>query len=136
MAGLPQRPALGAPTVNAQQMQQMHMGHPIPPTPSHVNGDANQATGQVSSSAGDLAAKKAASKPTEATDKPSKKEKSKSTRMIYSDETVSPEEKMAQLPRYAFARDRLTQETALGELPGAVVVGTIRTSDTVFDPAQ
>lgn len=136
MAGLPQRPALGAPTVNAQQMQQMHMGHPIPPPLSHANGDANQGTGQVPSSVGDLAAKEAASKPAEATDKPSKKEKSKSTRMIYSDETVSPEEKMAQLPRYAFARDRLRQETALGELPGAVVVGTIRNSDTVVDPAQ
>ena len=56
--------------------------------------------------------------------------------MIYSDETISPEEKMAKLPRYAFTRDRFTEHTALGEVPGGVVVGAIRDSDTVIDPAH
>lgn len=32
-----------------------------------------------------------------------KKEKDKNTKLVYSDNDVSPEEKMAQLPRYAFA---------------------------------
>ncbi|KAJ5586931.1 uncharacterized protein N7459_002696 [Penicillium hispanicum] len=141
-AGLPQRPAFGAPTVNAQQMQQMHMGHPIPATastPGHANGDAAQPHGQLSSSVNDLisgAAQEATAKTAETTEKPSKKDKSKPTRMVYSDETTSPEEKMAQLPRYTFARDRFTAGTALGELPGAVVVGAIQDQDTVIDPAH
>jgi hypothetical protein len=32
----------------------------------------------------------------------SKKEKDKNTRLVYSDNEVSPEEKMAQLPKYSF----------------------------------
>lgn len=68
-------------------------------------------------------------------EKPTKKEKAK-TRLVYNDETTSPEEKMAQLPRYAFSRDMFPKQTAIGEVPGAVVVGAIRDSDTVFDPAQ
>lgn len=36
-------------------------------------------------------------------EKKSKKEKDKNTKLVYSDNDVSPEEKMAQLPRYAFA---------------------------------
>ena len=34
--------------------------------------------------------------------KAAKKDKDKSTKLIYSDNDISPEEKMAQLPRYAF----------------------------------
>jgi hypothetical protein len=56
--------------------------------------------------------------------------------MIYSDENTSPEEKMAQLARYAFSRPMFQQETALGEIPGSIVVGTIRDQDTVVDPAH
>jgi hypothetical protein len=36
-------------------------------------------------------------------DKRAKKEKEKGTRLVYSDNDISPEEKMAQMPRYAFA---------------------------------
>lgn len=125
-------------------MQQMHMGHPIPPVPGaastgYTNGQGNNETGQVGSSVDDLisgAAKEAASKTTEPTDKPSKKDKSKPTRMIYSHETVSPEERMAQLPRYAFDRAQFPDNTALGELPASAVTGTIRDQDTVLDPAH
>ncbi len=35
-------------------------------------------------------------------EKKGKKEKEKNTKLIYSDNEISPEEKMAQLPRYAF----------------------------------
>ena len=41
------------------------------------------------------------SKP-EATEKKGKKEKDKNSKMVYSDNEISPEEKMAQLSRYAF----------------------------------
>lgn len=37
-------------------------------------------------------------------EKKTKKEKDKNMKLVYSDNEVSPEEKMAQLPRYAFAR--------------------------------
>lgn len=37
-----------------------------------------------------------------AADKKGKKDKEKNTRMVYADTEVSPEEKMARLPRYAF----------------------------------
>ncbi|KAJ5678846.1 hypothetical protein N7462_007090 [Penicillium macrosclerotiorum] len=135
--GLPQRPAFGAPSVNAQQMQQMHMGHPLPAAaPGYSNGDVPAQHGQHNQSVDELisgAAKEAAATPTE---KSAKKDKSKNVRMIYSDETTSPEEKMARLPRYVFARNEFAQETALGELPGSVVVGTIRDQDTVVDPAH
>ncbi len=38
-------------------------------------------------------------------EKKGKKEKEKNTKLVYSDNDVSPEEKMAQLPRYAFTPD-------------------------------
>lgn len=138
-SGLPQRPAFAAPPVNAQQMQQMHMGHPMaqPPVPNYSNGDAARATPPVPS-VNDTpgATNDVTEKPADGTEKPSKKDKTKPTRMIYSDQTVSPEEKMAQIPRYAFSRDRFTQETVLGEIPDATVTGTIRDQDTVVDPAH
>lgn len=37
-------------------------------------------------------------------EKKGKKEKDKNMKLVYSDNEVSPEEKMARLPRYAFAR--------------------------------
>ncbi|KAJ5179493.1 hypothetical protein N7492_002703 [Penicillium capsulatum] len=126
--GLPQRPAFGAPPVNAQQMQQMHMGQSIP---GHANGDATKEPNQ-----NPLSTDESAAKAPEASEKPSKKEKSKPTRMIYSDDTTSPEEKMAKLPRYAFTRNLLAHETVVGEVPDASVTGAIRDSDTVIDPAH
>ncbi|KAJ5929130.1 hypothetical protein N7454_006978 [Penicillium verhagenii] len=138
-SGLPQRPTFAAPPVNAQQMHQMHMGHPIPqpPAPGYSQVDATLATPPVPSM-NDIAgvANNATEKPTDAPEKPSKKDKSKPTRMIYSDQTTSPEEKMAQIPRYAFTRGHFTQETVLGEIPDATVTGTIRDQDTVVDPAH
>lgn len=144
-AGLPQRPAFGAPAVNPQQMQQMHMGHPIPPVPGasvpYTNGEPNTETSQVGSTTDGLipgSANEPASKTTESTDKdkPSKKDRAKPTRMIYSHETVSPEERMAQLPRYAFDRAQFPDNKALGELPASTVTGVTRNENTVLDPAQ
>ncbi|KAL4780892.1 hypothetical protein BJX76DRAFT_31959 [Aspergillus varians] len=146
---LPQRPAVGAPQVNAYQLQQMHMGHPAPggaALPGAANGEKPEST-PFSSSIDDLisgAAKEAdqaaASTPVPnpadgAEEKPTKKDKSKQSRLVYSDNDTSPEEKLARLPRYAFVPDRRT-ETTLEELPSSAVVGTIRESETVVDPAQ
>ncbi|KAL4929455.1 putative C2H2 finger domain protein [Aspergillus undulatus] len=145
---LPQRPAVGAPQVNAYQLQQMHMGHPVPggaAAPGVPNGEKPEAT-PFSSSVDDLisgaakqadqAATNATPKPTDgAEDKAAKKDKSKQSRLVYSDNETSPEEKMARLPRYAFVPDRRT-DTTLEELPASAVVGTIRESGTVVDPAD
>lgn len=135
---------MGAPQVNAYQLQQMHMGHPVPATGAPVaaaNGEkppGAEAT-PISSSIDDLisgAAKEAdqaaasAAPPTE--EKPTKKDKSKQSRLVYSDNETSPEEKMAKLPRYAIVPDRLG-ETALQEQVPAAVTGAERGPDTVFD---
>lgn len=143
---LPQRPSFGAPQVNAFQMQQMHMGHSIPGTvqPGTSNGEkaAGAEAAPISASVDDLisGAAKAADQAVAggtpaAEEKPAKKDKSKQARLVYSDNETSPEEKMSKLPRYAFVPDRQA-ETVLEELPAASVVGTVRETDTVVDPAH
>ncbi|KAL4961306.1 putative C2H2 finger domain protein [Aspergillus stella-maris] len=144
---LPQRPAVGAPQVNAYQLQQMHMGHPAPGggvAPGVANGQQPDATPFASSiddlisgaaKEADQAATTATPKPEGAEEKPAKKDKSKQSRLVYSDNETSPEEKMARLPRYAFVPDRRT-DTTLEELPASAVVGTIRESGAIVDPAQ
>lgn len=151
--GLPQRPAFGAPAVNAFQFQQMHQGQIPAPTnhnsvPQYRPQDANaNAVAQVAppgqtqnpsideanaSSIDDLIS--SASKQADVTaatsttappvqsvaplptkdetteDKGVKKEKEKpkSTRLVYSDNEISPEEKMALLPKYAFTPGQKT----------------------------
>ncbi|KAF9887829.1 hypothetical protein FE257_009635 [Aspergillus nanangensis] len=145
---LPQRPIIGAPLVNAYQMQQMHMGHQVPSpagaAPGGVsNGEKPTTTSATpfSSSVDDLisgaakaADQAAAPQPTEASEeKATKKDKSKA-RLVYSDNEISPEEKMARLSRYAFVPDRCG-ETVLEEVLPAVS-GTVRESDTVIDAAD
>lgn len=151
--GLPQRPAVSAPPVNAAQFQQMHQGqlptqhnfnapqaqhgspreeyNPTAPQIGMPRGLSNEALD--TSSLDDLinsASKQAdenagRGKPTTpnpaesklgptatgeegAEDKAARKDKDgkekpvKPTRMIYSDNEISPEEKMAALPKYAF----------------------------------
>lgn len=120
------------------------MGHPAPQgQPGFSNGEkAGQEAGAIPGAVDDLVsgaakqADEAAAPAAEATEeKPAKKDKAKQMKLVYSDNETSPEEKMARMPRYAFAPDR-QGETVLGELPSAVVVGTVRESDTVTDPAH
>lgn len=149
--GLPQRPSFGAPHVNAFQLQQMHQGH-LPSAPNAPPGtvqsqpSANVAPGHATNqehipeprglSSSAIAASvdelistaKGAATPTTpsaeaGSEKKSKKDKDKATRLVYSDEEVSPEEKMSKLPRYAFVPDR-KEETVLGTPEGAVI-GTV-----------
>lgn len=53
-----------------------------------------------------------------------KKEKDKATKLVYSDNEVSPEEKMAELPRYAFTPND-KGETVLGEATVPAVTGVV-----------
>jgi hypothetical protein len=125
------------------------MGHPLPNAavhhavpdggrapaaePASISSSVNDLVSGAAKEADQAAAKAAAGAATE--EKPSKKDKSKPTRLVYSDNETSPEEKMARLSRYAFVPDR-RGETTLEELPAAVVVGTIREPDKIFDAAQ
>ncbi|EDN08082.1 conserved hypothetical protein [Histoplasma mississippiense (nom. inval.)] len=160
-SALPQRPlafptsSFGAPQVNAFQMQQLHHGQPSygleqsqssrSPSGPHLVGE------QPPTSIDDLisgAAKQAeemAGKPPATTVKPidgagekpakKEKEKSKATRMVYSDNEISPEEKMAQLPRYAYLPER-KEETVLGDNTTAAVAGINTASDQLVNPPQ
>jgi len=56
-------------------------------------------------------------------DKKAKKDKDKIFKLVYSDQTVSPEEKMAALPRYAFVPDH-KRGMMLGAPKGSVT-GTV-----------
>ncbi|RAK99081.1 putative C2H2 finger domain protein [Aspergillus ibericus CBS 121593] len=136
---LPQRPAVAAPPVNAYQMQQMHMGHAAAlngdkphaePTLSTsvdelINGTAKQADAAAAATATAAAEKKTEEKP--------KKDKSKA-RLVYSDNEISPEEKMARLARYAYVPED-TDVVAVEEVPASTVVGTNR-MDSLGDPAD
>jgi len=57
------------------------------------------------------------------------KDKDKATRLVYSDNEFSPEEKMARMSRYAFNPEDVKQKTVLGDTEAAVS-GVV---DTVMD---
>jgi len=52
--------------------------------------------------------------------------------MIYSDNEMSPEEKLARLPRYAFVPDQ-KGETVLGDATTAAVTGVVRGEGDNYD---
>ncbi|PLN84449.1 hypothetical protein BDW42DRAFT_162547 [Aspergillus taichungensis] len=123
---LPQRPVMGAPPVNAFQMQQMHMGQGGPngegTTPFATSVDdlisgAARAADQAAAPAATPASAPAPSKPEATDEKTTKKDKAKQTRLVYADNETSPEEKMARLSRYAYVPQ---EETVLAEVPAAV----------------
>lgn len=67
-----------------------------------------------------------AAEPTEKTETTEKKsKKDKATRMVYSDTVLSPEERMARMPRYAFVPDGKTESFLVdaATIPG--VAGTV-----------
>ncbi|KAK2768394.1 hypothetical protein FQN54_000249 [Arachnomyces sp. PD_36] len=153
--GLPSRPSFGAPPVNAFQMQQLHHGRVSSQspgaTPASQNGHGYQgaetANQPLAASVNDLvsgAARAADSQNSPAAkpegvseEKPSKKEKekAKATRLVFSDNETSPEEKMAKLPRYAFVPDKKA-ETVLGDAATAAVAGIPTGSDDVIDRTE
>jgi hypothetical protein len=102
---LPTRPAFGAPPVNPAQFQQMHQGQ-VSAAPG-INGSPINAT-----SIDDLiasAAKNAsvAAVPV-ATEKKGKKDKSSNVKLVYADNDLSPEGKLAHSSRYSFTPNRAT----------------------------
>lgn len=60
----------------------------------------------------------------ETAEKKAKKEKDKNTKMVYSDNEVSPEEKMAKMPRYAFVPGG-KDETALVDATQAPPIASV-----------
>jgi hypothetical protein len=73
--------------------------------------ESSKATPQTDSAAG--------------TEKKSKREKDKNVKFVFYDQTVSPEEKMAALPRYAFVpahKDAMMLDVPEGAVTGAVGV--------------
>lgn len=61
----------------------------------------------------------------EAAEKKAKKEKDKNTKMVYSDNEVSPEEKMAKMPRYAFVPDGKDEAVLVDATQAPVVAGVV-----------
>ena len=154
--GLPQRPAFGAPQVNAFQMQQMHQGQipglpnpppinpsipkqempqngnfqhqqqqPLPTAPSTsagpesvhatslddlISGASQEAEASVIAAVQPqaLPAEQALTEAGEEKASKKEKDKNKATKLVYSDNDVSPEEKMARMPRYAFTPEKPT----------------------------
>jgi hypothetical protein len=89
--GLPQRPVFG----DHMQMPPLHTGGP----PGVSNGLPDAIDDLIASVSHEAPKTEVAPEK-----KGSKKEKDKNMRMVYSDNDISPEEKMAQLSRYAFVR--------------------------------
>ena len=145
--GLPQRPAFGAPQVNAFQMQQMHQGqipgppnppinqsfprqdllhntfqqHPAPVGPPSsvpresanatslddlISGASQQAEANSRVQAEPTPPSQSVEEPAEEKAAKKDKDKSKPLVMVYSDNDVSPEEKMARMPRYAYTPEK------------------------------
>ena len=62
----------------------------------------------------------------QAGEKKAKKEKEKAVKMVYSDNEVSPEEKMAKLPRYAFVPDGKGETVLADATTTAAVTGVVK----------
>ncbi|KAF2502537.1 hypothetical protein BU16DRAFT_521257 [Lophium mytilinum] len=123
--GLPQKPVSNVPHVNSYQLQQMHQGQP--PLSQGAPGALGLAGSAFDESVDELisAAAKNAEETSKTTllDTEKKAKKDKVIKLIYNDETVSPEEKMAALPRYAFTLDHedvIVQDAVEGALTGTV----------------
>ncbi|KAL9093071.1 MAG: hypothetical protein Q9165_004209 [Trypethelium subeluteriae] len=135
--GLPPRPAFGAPSVNAFEMQQLHHGHMpgqssapsqhVQQTPTQTPNPEMQKylseTHQVPAntiSPNGLASgtaqhsENATTSANQEAPRPDKKGQNKRTTMIYPDDEVSPEEKLSELPRYVFHRPPI--ETRMGDV--------------------
>ena len=65
--------------------------------------------------------------------KKSKKDKEKATKMVYSDQETSPEEKMACLPRYAFVPKGEEETVLVDATTASGVTGIVAGPDDVID---
>ncbi|KAF2230297.1 hypothetical protein EV356DRAFT_492309 [Viridothelium virens] len=135
--GLPPRPAFGTPSVNAFEMQQLHHGHmpgqnsvpshhvqqtpaqtPNPEMQKYLS-EAHQVPANTMSPSG-LASgtvqhgETATTSAVQEAPRADKKAQNKRTKMVYPDDEVSPEEKLSELPKYAFHRPAV--ETTTGDI--------------------
>jgi hypothetical protein len=101
-----------------------------------ISGAAKQADELAAKSSGAPSRPEESAAATPAEDKAAKKEKAKPTRLVYSDSEVSPEEKMARLPRYSFVRPPQKEETVLADATVAAVARTVDASEEVTNPPQ
>ncbi|GAM38225.1 hypothetical protein TCE0_033r08782 [Talaromyces pinophilus] len=158
--GLPQRPSFGGAPAMAHPLPPMQ--HPLPgvPSPSIPQGYGQYSppetttpalsTAHISTSVDELisGAAKTAEAQAQATPPPAekqplahveekkgKKEKEKSkTRLVYSDNETSPEEKMARIPRYAYSPPLVGgKETVLMDATVPAVARPTTNSDDVID---
>lgn len=99
-------------------MQQMHQGQlpGSPPVSQSVSANASSLDDLLSGAAKDADNAKVK---TEAGEKKVRKEKDKNIKLVYSDNGVSPEEKMAQLQRYAFTPAAEQDGSAEGAITAA-----------------
>jgi len=98
-----------------------HISGTIPlPTPSYAN-----EPGQEDAPAPETVPIPESTEKPEATEKKAKKEKDKNTKMIYSDNEVSPEEKMAKMPRYAFVPDGKDETVLVDATQAPAVAGIV-----------
>ena len=136
VSGLPQRPAFGAPQGPAHAPGTQHANFsfhgtnpavsslPMSPAPDGAGrpgylGISDAAAQAASSAKGDAASRPADGARDDESRPRVKKEKDKATRLVYSDNDTSPEERMARLPRYAYTPSQ-EEETVLGEVSPAV----------------
>ena len=155
--GLPARPTAEAPNYTREEMSRMHAGHPttaghsMPKKPAkksqRESAEVEAAAVKASSEARDTAELKefiqsaedraraaptASATPAEATTSVKKKKSAKlPQKLVYTDDSESPEEKLAKRQKYAFKRDNASQ-FVLGEV-GAAVTGVTVGEDDVRD---
>lgn len=106
-------------------------------TPGPVSSSVDELISGAAKAADNAAASATAvPQPDTVEEKVSKKEKEKAkTRLVYSDNETSPEEKMAKLPRYAFVPDH-RENVALGDATVPAVARATTGPDHVADSAD
>ncbi|KAI9883995.1 MAG: NAD-dependent malic enzyme, mitochondrial [Watsoniomyces obsoletus] len=124
-SGLPQRPSFGLPPASPVTADPMHRGPTITPG-GHAGGPpgVDQRGHDASGAPAANSAQDAANTAGEGDRTKVKKEKDKAAKLVYSDNEVSPEEKMAELSRYAFTLDK-TGQTVLGDAIVPAVTGVV-----------
>lgn len=130
--GLPQRPNFSSQLTNIADVTQTNHGGSTDPRKADAAqlGKTTEALSldELVSSAAKAAERNGNTNEDPKKEKKAKKDSGKNIRLVYSDNDISPEEKMARLPRYAF-NPVSSAESVLGTLD-ATVTGTVRGADT------
>lgn len=100
-------------------------------TPTITASEVDELIASVTGSA--EADKQAPPEPTSEKKPKKEKEKDKATKLVYSDNEFSPEEKMAKMSRYAFNPADQKEETVLANAVEATVTGPVVGQDDVMD---